>query len=338
MIIVFLFLPWVLAGVLAAAISAALIWAIRPMLRRYALARPNARSSHRVPTPQGAGIAVIAATLAAAGFMIAGIRSSGDSKRRRGVRRHGFPGFGRPGRRRQVDPGVAAAGPAGGGRRPRRLPRTRGAATGAGMAALDRARTAAAGRPLVRQPGQLHGRAGLDDGRRSGAGHRRFCLHRRSLQPRFLRYRCCRSPLWRDDRLCAVQPAGGVDLPRRRRQLADRLVAWLVPASPRLSGASRGRAAAADVLSVRRDFHTVTTDRPQRTVLGGASFAFLSARHRQWLFRVERGGHGCSAQHRTRGVGDRIGRDAVIHALGVASLRRWRGDRRCHVPLFATRP
>jgi UDP-N-acetylmuramyl pentapeptide phosphotransferase/UDP-N-acetylglucosamine-1-phosphate transferase len=36
------------------------------MLRRYALARPNARSSHLVPTPQGAGIAVIAATLAMA--------------------------------------------------------------------------------------------------------------------------------------------------------------------------------------------------------------------------------------------------------------------------------
>jgi UDP-N-acetylmuramyl pentapeptide phosphotransferase/UDP-N-acetylglucosamine-1-phosphate transferase len=35
------------------------------LLQRYALARPNARSSHRVPTPQGAGIAVIAATLLA---------------------------------------------------------------------------------------------------------------------------------------------------------------------------------------------------------------------------------------------------------------------------------
>ncbi|WP_439922632.1 glycosyl transferase [Nitrobacter sp. JJSN] len=34
-----------------------------PLLQRYALARPNARSSHKLPTPQGAGIAVIAATL-----------------------------------------------------------------------------------------------------------------------------------------------------------------------------------------------------------------------------------------------------------------------------------
>jgi UDP-N-acetylmuramyl pentapeptide phosphotransferase/UDP-N-acetylglucosamine-1-phosphate transferase len=34
-----------------------------PLLQRYALARPNARSSHVTPTPQGGGIAVVAATL-----------------------------------------------------------------------------------------------------------------------------------------------------------------------------------------------------------------------------------------------------------------------------------
>ena len=44
--------------------SAGMTWAIRPLLLQHALAKPNARSSHRVPTPQGAGIAVIAATLA----------------------------------------------------------------------------------------------------------------------------------------------------------------------------------------------------------------------------------------------------------------------------------
>jgi UDP-N-acetylmuramyl pentapeptide phosphotransferase/UDP-N-acetylglucosamine-1-phosphate transferase len=49
---------------LAAALAAGLIVALRPLLLRYALARPNARSSHRVPTPQGGGIAVIAAALA----------------------------------------------------------------------------------------------------------------------------------------------------------------------------------------------------------------------------------------------------------------------------------
>ncbi|MFT0876585.1 glycosyl transferase [Rhodopseudomonas sp. G2_2311] len=47
----------------AAVGCAALTWALMPLLARYALARPNARSSHKIPTPQGAGIAVIVATL-----------------------------------------------------------------------------------------------------------------------------------------------------------------------------------------------------------------------------------------------------------------------------------
>ena len=52
--------------VLAAALSAGLILALRALLARYALARPNARSSHVVPTPQGGGIAVMLATILAA--------------------------------------------------------------------------------------------------------------------------------------------------------------------------------------------------------------------------------------------------------------------------------
>jgi UDP-N-acetylmuramyl pentapeptide phosphotransferase/UDP-N-acetylglucosamine-1-phosphate transferase len=48
----------------AAATTIVLIVWLRPWLQRYALARPNARSSHSEPTPQGGGIAVIAATLA----------------------------------------------------------------------------------------------------------------------------------------------------------------------------------------------------------------------------------------------------------------------------------
>ncbi|MCG2630414.1 glycosyltransferase family 4 protein [Bradyrhizobium sp. WYCCWR 13023] len=55
--------PSLLAIAIAALISALITWTSRPLLQRYALARPNARSSHRIPTPQGAGIAVIAATL-----------------------------------------------------------------------------------------------------------------------------------------------------------------------------------------------------------------------------------------------------------------------------------
>ena len=61
-----------LFAVLAAAVLSALMtWAIRPVLLRHALATPNARSSHRIPTPQGAGIAVIAAALLVAGILTA---------------------------------------------------------------------------------------------------------------------------------------------------------------------------------------------------------------------------------------------------------------------------
>jgi UDP-N-acetylmuramyl pentapeptide phosphotransferase/UDP-N-acetylglucosamine-1-phosphate transferase len=48
---------------LAAAISFGLLLCLRPLLAHYALAKPNARSSHKMPTPQGGGIAVIAATM-----------------------------------------------------------------------------------------------------------------------------------------------------------------------------------------------------------------------------------------------------------------------------------
>ena len=54
------------AFIVAAAIAAAIVISIRPWLQRIALAKPNARSSHTVPTPQGGGIAVIAATIIAA--------------------------------------------------------------------------------------------------------------------------------------------------------------------------------------------------------------------------------------------------------------------------------
>ena len=59
------------AAVSAALLSAVLTWAIRPLMMRIALAKPNARSSHRIPTPQGGGIAVIAATLISGATVIA---------------------------------------------------------------------------------------------------------------------------------------------------------------------------------------------------------------------------------------------------------------------------
>jgi UDP-N-acetylmuramyl pentapeptide phosphotransferase/UDP-N-acetylglucosamine-1-phosphate transferase len=57
----------VLLFVIAAIITVALIFALRPLLIRHALARPNARSSHSKPTPQGGGIAVIVAVIVAIG-------------------------------------------------------------------------------------------------------------------------------------------------------------------------------------------------------------------------------------------------------------------------------
>jgi UDP-N-acetylmuramyl pentapeptide phosphotransferase/UDP-N-acetylglucosamine-1-phosphate transferase len=55
----------------AALICAGLIKSLLPLLARYALARPNARSSHLEPTPQGAGAAVIVASLLTAGVTAA---------------------------------------------------------------------------------------------------------------------------------------------------------------------------------------------------------------------------------------------------------------------------
>jgi UDP-N-acetylmuramyl pentapeptide phosphotransferase/UDP-N-acetylglucosamine-1-phosphate transferase len=48
----------------SAIVCAILIVVLRPWLQRYTLAEPNARSSHKIPTPQGGGIAVVAATIA----------------------------------------------------------------------------------------------------------------------------------------------------------------------------------------------------------------------------------------------------------------------------------
>src|SRR6478736_1883991 len=47
----------------AAALASVLIYVLRPLLLRYLLAHPNARSSHTQATPQGAGVGVIIALL-----------------------------------------------------------------------------------------------------------------------------------------------------------------------------------------------------------------------------------------------------------------------------------
>lgn len=63
---------YAVAGAAAAAIlCATLIVLLKPLLIRYALARPNARSSHKIPTPQGGGIAVVVAMLVVAALCLA---------------------------------------------------------------------------------------------------------------------------------------------------------------------------------------------------------------------------------------------------------------------------
>ena len=52
--------------VTAALICFVLLLLLRPLLQRHALAHPVARSSHKLPTPQGAGIGVVSATLGTA--------------------------------------------------------------------------------------------------------------------------------------------------------------------------------------------------------------------------------------------------------------------------------
>src|SRR6516164_1526035 len=53
-------------ALVAFVLSFALMLLLRPWLARYAMVRPNARSSHHQPTPQGGGIAVVIATLVVA--------------------------------------------------------------------------------------------------------------------------------------------------------------------------------------------------------------------------------------------------------------------------------
>lgn len=59
--------PATIAG--TALLCAGLIQLLHPLLRRHALAKPNIRSSHQNATPQGGGIAVIAATLGIASLL-----------------------------------------------------------------------------------------------------------------------------------------------------------------------------------------------------------------------------------------------------------------------------
>lgn len=62
--------PWLIVS------ACALAWALTGLMRRYALSTrlldvPNERSSHRVATPRGGGVAIVVTTLAAVGLLFA---------------------------------------------------------------------------------------------------------------------------------------------------------------------------------------------------------------------------------------------------------------------------
>lgn len=67
------FLDAAVVVLVAAALSAGLIAVLYPWLKRYTLAVPNERSSHRSPTPQGGGMAVITATASAVALAAANV-------------------------------------------------------------------------------------------------------------------------------------------------------------------------------------------------------------------------------------------------------------------------
>lgn len=65
---------------LAAGLAFVLCLLLRPLMMRYALARPNARSSHRTPTPQGGGIAVLAGAFLVLGLALVFIPVDASAK------------------------------------------------------------------------------------------------------------------------------------------------------------------------------------------------------------------------------------------------------------------
>ena len=76
MTIIVLMMRGAAIAVVSALICVGLIVILRPLLQRHAVAKPNLRSSHREPTPQGGGIAVIASTIAATVFGIFSLDAS----------------------------------------------------------------------------------------------------------------------------------------------------------------------------------------------------------------------------------------------------------------------
>lgn len=62
-------LPFVINGLFAAALSWLTLWLLVPLLSRRLLDQPNARSSHSLPTPRGGGVAFVLVGSAAVAYL-----------------------------------------------------------------------------------------------------------------------------------------------------------------------------------------------------------------------------------------------------------------------------
>jgi UDP-N-acetylmuramyl pentapeptide phosphotransferase/UDP-N-acetylglucosamine-1-phosphate transferase len=62
-------LPFVINGLFAAALSWLILWLLVPLLSRRLLDQPNARSSHSLPTPRGGGVAFVLVGSAAVAYL-----------------------------------------------------------------------------------------------------------------------------------------------------------------------------------------------------------------------------------------------------------------------------
>ena len=214
----------------AGVISFVLLLWLKPLLSRYALAKPNVRSSHKSPTPQGGGIAVIAATIVVYATIAVFFPAHINESWRLAVVIVSVIGLAVVGIIDDIHP-IAA------------LPRLllQAIAVVAVVASLpddlrvlvvvpwwlERALIVRCG-ALVCEPRQFHGRHRLDDSSGGGATLGRSQPVRFDGRPSRACHPGSSCPLRRYAWLCALQPPGCTAVSRRRRKLTDRLVVGLV--------------------------------------------------------------------------------------------------------------
>ena len=320
----------------AAVLSALMTWAIRPMLLRHALATPNARSSHRLPTPQGAGIAVIGATLVVAGaamtcagivalnipvavfvssLFIAVVGFADDLKSMPVLTRLllqavavGAIIFTAPGEIRIVPPCPIWI--------------ERGLLLLAGLWFVN----------LVNFMDGLDWMTVAEIVPITGAMVVLGTLGEFPLPATLVAAALCGgmlgfAPFNRPVATIFLGDVGSLPI--------GLLLGWCL-LQLAYHQAIRRSIAAADVLSPGRDRDLVAPPRQARAVLGGASLAFLSARDRQRFYRVAGGRRSVRAQHRAGGTGGRIDHGTLGHDQARVPRRRRHRRSLAAAPVRAT--